>query len=211
MKLSKTTLIGSLAVAGGLAAGGLAGLAWGMPGVSGAQEAPPASAEELPGGRPGRGAGVLDAALDELVADGTLTQEQADAVRGAVRAQAGDLPGPRGWMVRGVETAAGVLGLEPEQVVERLRGGETLAQIAQAQGVDPQAVIDALVAEANARVDQALAGGRITQERADTLKAAVPERVTRFVNEGRQHHGGRGPGGGTGGGMGGGMGGGTGS
>jgi len=48
--------------------------------------------------------------------------------------------------------------------------------------VSPQAVIDKLVTDANAKVDEAVAAGKITQERGDAAKAKMTERVTKLVN-----------------------------
>ncbi len=53
------------------------------------------------------------------------------------------------------------------------------------RGVDLQGVIDALVADATARIDTAVADGRLDAERAAELKAALPDRVAEFVNRDR--------------------------
>jgi len=45
-----------------------------------------------------------------------------------------------------------------------------------------QAVVDALVADATARLDEAVANGRLTQEEADEKKAELQERITARVN-----------------------------
>ena len=54
--------------------------------------------------------------------------------------------------------------------------------MAEANGVDVQAVIDALVAEAEAHVDEAVANGRLTEDQAATIKADLPERIEAMVN-----------------------------
>jgi len=138
---------------------------------------------------------ALKSKLDQAVANGRLTQEQADqrlADAGAkidqfLNSKPGDrLPGkgngfgiPKGGA--GLETIAGVLGTDVETLRSQLAEGKTIAEIA---GDKTQAVIDALVAEVNTRIDEAVANGRLTQEQADQLKAKTAEMITKFVNEG---------------------------
>lgn len=96
-------------------------------------------------------------------------------------AQEGRHPGIR-RLVRGVvTTAADTIGIERSELVSALRDGQSIAQVAEANGVDPQAVVDALVAKGNAKIDEALAEGRIDEDRAATAKEKLPERVAKLV------------------------------
>jgi DNA-directed RNA polymerase specialized sigma subunit len=54
--------------------------------------------------------------------------------------------------------------------------------VAEANGVDPQDVIDVLVENGTARLDAAVAAGRIDQATADQRKASLPERAADLVN-----------------------------
>jgi hypothetical protein len=76
----------------------------------------------------------------------------------------------------------GVTGGTGEELRSYLKGGGTVAQWATDHGSSPQAVIDALVNAANARVDQAVVNGRISQARADTIKAKIPTLAEKLVN-----------------------------
>jgi len=132
---------------------------------------------------------VLDTALDSLVADGTLTQAQADAVATRVKDTAKLVHGER--HERRVErrramaaTAAEALRISTEDLVTQMRDGATIAQIAEQQDVDVQKVIDALEAEAEAAIDKAVADGKIPAGRADELVQRANERIERFVHEG---------------------------
>jgi hypothetical protein len=130
---------------------------------------------------------VLAAALAALVEDGTLTQAQADAVTAEVRERIEALPdrprGPRHPIFRaGLETSAETIGIEVATLRDALRDGQSIAEVAQASGVDPQAVIDALVAAGNAAIDEAVANGRIDEERAAELRAGLAEHAELFVN-----------------------------
>ena len=102
----------------------------------------------------------LTEALDSLVTAGTLTQAQADAVAEALQAAKPDRPlgggrherGGFGFGRAGLDAAAEVLGMEEAEVRAALRDGTTLAELATQNGVEPQAVTDALVAEATERI-----------------------------------------------------------
>jgi hypothetical protein len=137
---------------------------------------------------------ALETRLAEAVANGKITQEQADTILSNAPARIDEfLAAPASDLGKGMKrgfggiahnvlaTVAGVLGTDEETLKTQLREGSTIADIA---GGQTQAVIDALVAEANARIDAALADGKITQEQADQMKANTVERITTFVNEG---------------------------
>ncbi|MDQ3178412.1 MAG: hypothetical protein M3Q72_12860, partial [Actinomycetota bacterium] len=70
------------------------------------------------------------------------------------------------------EAIAELLGIEREELRTRIRDGETIAEIAEAEGLDPQDVIDTLVEEAQANLD----------ERFERRSEILEERVTDLVN-----------------------------
>lgn len=81
-----------------------------------------------------------------------------------------------------VKDASETIGISTGDLVSSLRQGQSIAQVAEAHGVDPQAVIDSLVAKASTRIDQAVSEGKISAEKGAELKAKLPERVTNLVN-----------------------------
>jgi len=86
----------------------------------------------------------------------------------------------------GLDAAAEAIGITSEELRTALRDGSTIAEGAEANRVDVRTVIDALVADAGAAIDQAVANGRLTEERAAEIKANLPERFEAMVNgEGR--------------------------
>ncbi len=121
-------------------------------------------------------------ALAQAVADGVITQEQADRLA----AREGFGPGRhgrcggfgRGLTAEGplheyivAELAEG-LAMTPEALEARLEAGDRLIQIAEEQGLTVEEARDLMVeAKANA-IEQALAEGAITQEQADWLRQA---------------------------------------
>ncbi len=132
---------------------------------------------------------------DEAVANGTLTQEQADALE--ARIQSGNFGfggrgghGGFGVRVDGVKdaivtAAAQTLNLTEDELQTQLRSGQTLAQIAQAQGTTEQAVIDAALAAAKIQLDEAVAAGTVTQAQADAAYAQLQERGSDLLFGGR--------------------------
>jgi hypothetical protein len=71
------------------------------------------------------------------------------------------------------QAAAEALGMTVEELASRLDAGEALYDIAESQGVDRQVLEDALraamVADAKAHLDEAVAAGDLTQEQADRI------------------------------------------
>jgi hypothetical protein len=132
-----------------------------------------------------------------------MTQE--DGTRGGRPFMDGRGPGGHGMMLgRGLDTAAGALGVTEAELRSALEEGKSIADVAEEQGVAVQEVVDALVAAATERLDQAVEDGRLEEDRAEEIKAALPERVAAMVErEGLPGPRGRGPEGvGPGGGMG---------
>lgn len=82
--------LAALAAAGVLVAGGFVAAAVSTPTVAAAQDSTEAPTEEGVVERPEHGA-IMDEVFDELVADGVITQEQAEQVRAALEAKREEL------------------------------------------------------------------------------------------------------------------------
>lgn len=80
-------------------------------------------------------------------------------------------------------TIAAILGLTDAEVMALRQSGLSLAQIAARQNVNPQKLIDALVAQWSVRIDARLAVGAITADQAKTLKANLVVQATAMVNQ----------------------------
>jgi hypothetical protein len=129
------------------------------------------------------GSALAGAMLFGPVLAGAQEDDQQEAP--APDQEQGEERGPcRGGGHRGqlVETAAEAIGIEVDALREALQNDRTIAQVAQANDVDPQTVVDALVADVSARIDQKVADGDLTQAEADEKKAELPERMTAIVN-----------------------------
>jgi hypothetical protein len=134
-KLSASTVAAATLATGGLTVAALNPLS-----SAGAQEqtAPDAASEEHR--NPGRR--ILGNVLDDLVADGTLTQAQADAVQSGVKEEVKERRAHRRELVA---VAADTIGIPGEELVAALKDGQSIAEVAEANDVERQAVVDALV------------------------------------------------------------------
>jgi hypothetical protein len=80
------------------------------------------------------------------------------------------------------EAAAEAIGIEVEDLRTALADGQTIAEVAEANGVAVEDVIAAMVAEAQEHLAEAVADGRIEQDRADEIGADLEARITDLVN-----------------------------
>ena len=169
----------------GLLGGGAAGLLMTGTTLAGAQtaEAPATPATPAPAadGTKAPRAGWAKSVLDGLVADGTITQAQADKVQAALQAAR---PAKGIGKVRHakLDDAASALGMTVGELRTTLQGGKSLAAIAQEKGIDAAKVVDALLAQLKTHLDQHVASGRNTQAEADQMLADARARIQAFVN-----------------------------
>lgn len=130
--------------------------------------------------------------LDQLVQDGVISQETANAIR--ERIETSDtvwfgLPrgfgfrgfGPRPCGVMGEELAA-FLGIDVPTLRSELRSGKSLAQIAEAHGKSRDELKAFLTDQMQARLDQAVANGRLTQEEADARLQRYMENLDALID-----------------------------
>lgn len=75
-----------------------------------------------------------------------------------------------------------VLGISHAELHTRMDAGQNLAAVATDLGIDPQTLIDALVADFAPVIDQAVADGIITQDKAADYLAQLEEAFTERVN-----------------------------
>jgi polyhydroxyalkanoate synthesis regulator phasin len=141
---------------------------------------------------------ALQNRVDEAVEEGRLTEEQGEALKERIESAGaplvfggfGDRPGGPGFghfhfgfgPFGNLDAAGSYLGLSDEELREALADGKSLAEIAKAEEKSVQGLVDALVAQAEKRIDAAVDDGRLTQEQADELKEDLEERVTELVN-----------------------------
>ena len=145
---------------------------------------------------------ALENRVDAALKAGTITSAQAAELK--QRIENGEVPlvgvgpslGHRGGHHGFVDfsTAAGYLGLTEAQLRTKLEAGDTLAEIANAQGKTAAGLVDSLVAAAKSDLDEKVAAGRITAAQRTSILADLESRLEDVVN-GEFSFGFRGPGG----------------
>ncbi|HSJ49798.1 MAG TPA: hypothetical protein VLA90_00740 [Actinomycetota bacterium] len=90
--------------------------------------------------------------------------------------------GPLRLGIRPPEVAAETIGIDAAELFAALRDGETIAEVAGRHGVDPDDVVDAVVAAFREHLDRAVEEGWLTEEEADERATELRERAEAFVN-----------------------------
>jgi len=128
--------------------------------------------------------------IDEAVANGKLTQDEATKLKGRVN-EYGPLSvlglGHRndGGVCRGaklvVSAAADVLQMDRADIVSALHSGQSLAEIAQSKGMSAEDFKAALLQSVKAKLDAKVADGTITREQADRAYTAIQGKIDEIV------------------------------
>jgi hypothetical protein len=142
-----------------------------------------------------------NAKLAAAVKDGKLTQARSDAISGKlqqwitalVRRTLPALPvrplGPHHLAVPlwggNLKVASDYLGIPLATLLADLRSGKTLAQEAQAKNKSVDGLVQALIADAKAKLAAAVKAGKLTQAQADMFLENLTKRVTDRVAGGR--------------------------
>jgi hypothetical protein len=190
---AKRKLVAGAAVALVVAGGGVAVGAKAFSSPKRESQAVIADAAKQLGVEPAQLSAALKSALkhriDAAVESGRLTKAQGDALKAQI--DSGEMPlfpvGGRhphgfGHHALKLDAAAAYLGLTEKQLRTELESGKTLAQIATSHGKTAAGLVDALVAAAHKKVDEAVAAGRLTRAEADSLLTGLERRITDFVN-----------------------------
>jgi polyhydroxyalkanoate synthesis regulator phasin len=148
--------------------------------------------------------------IDQAVTDGDLTQDQADRLKerldelpdgafgrsfgpprhGGFRGELGRIgPGGFSLLCPGIgpgeiqEKLAGFLGVSVEQLGEELRADNaTLASVAEAHGKSRDELKTFIAGETKAKLDEAVAAGNLTQERANEILTKLGERLDDMID-----------------------------
>jgi hypothetical protein len=90
-----------------------------------------------------------------------------------------DFPRPR--LFGDLDSASSYLGMDEDELRDRLRDGETLAEIAEDEGKSVAGLVDALVEGAAERLDEAVEDGRLTREQAGELEQRLEQQIEDVV------------------------------
>jgi polyhydroxyalkanoate synthesis regulator phasin len=134
--------------------------------------------------------------IDEAVAGGKLSEEQADALKERLDSAGAPLvfgglggPGFGGHLglwhfghLGDLDAASTHLGLTEAELRDALSEGRSLAEVAKAEGESVDGLVQALVSEAEERIEAAVGEGRLTRTQANELKEDLEARITELVN-----------------------------
>jgi hypothetical protein len=145
-----------------------------------------------------------DAQLDQAVKDGKLTQQQADAIKAARKADGRVLGGPGlggphgpggpglGFGGRGLgfkfgpggalDSAASALGLKLSDLTAKLRAGKSIADVAKDQGKSLDDVKKAITDGVTKELDQAVKDKKITDAQRTEILKELDEHLDDLVN-----------------------------
>ena len=135
-------------------------------------------------------------AVDEALANGKITQEQADKAKANI--ESGKPPGLRKLLGGGqhggrsarlerlrdgiVKATATALNMTPEDLKAQLKSGKSIADVA---GGNIAAVKTQILGDAKTKLDAAVAANKLTQEKADKALAALTNNLDKILNKSR--------------------------
>jgi hypothetical protein len=132
---------------------------------------------------------ALENRIDAAVEAGRLGEEQAAELK--ERLEAGEVPlvglggghGQRGHHgLVDFAAAAGFLGVTEDALRTRLQAGDTLADVARAEGKTAAGLVDALLAAAKADLEEKVAAGRLTDAQRDSILEGLDGRIEDVVS-----------------------------
>lgn len=138
---------------------------------------------------------AVNDAIAKAVADGKITQEQADKAKASVPERVAKfvdhtwptpkarLPSVRAFIGDVMSDTRTYLGIPQKDLMTQLRAGKSLGEIADATpGKSKSGLVSTLMNDANAKIDKAKQEGKLTAEQATQLKSNVQEGVTQVVD-----------------------------
>jgi ribosomal protein S13 len=78
--------------------------------------------------------------------------------------------------------AASAVGLTADELAAQLKGGKTLAEVAQAKGIAKTDLIAKLTAQATAKIDERVKSGKMTADQAAKVKANLNDKIAKAVD-----------------------------
>jgi polyhydroxyalkanoate synthesis regulator phasin len=128
--------------------------------------------------------------VDEAVASGKITAEQAAQLKARIE-EAGACWRPlvrpaqaRLALAKGlvVHAAAETLDMTPRELIAELRDCKSMADVAAEQGMSSDDLKTGILTDVEKHLDQAVARGRITEERADEALQKLTDNIDEIVN-----------------------------
>lgn len=92
------------------------------------------------------------------------------------------------------EETAQILGMEKSALTDQLKSGKSIVDIAKEKGITEAALVEKIMAGRSAKLEEAVQSGKLTQERADTIKTKMQSHLAQqlkhkgLFDEGAGHH-----------------------
>lgn len=134
---------------------------------------------------------VRNQIIDEGVASGTISADQAAKLKSMtgspLRGIAGPLAGHMGGIVHRagmsvLDSAAKVTGISVQDVMTGLKNGQSLAQIAVAHGKTADQLKQGILTDEKTNLANAVSGGKLTQNQSDKLLKGLTDHLDEIVN-----------------------------
>jgi hypothetical protein len=124
--------------------------------------------------------------VDEALADGRITEQQAEYARERIEAGKPVRPTPRErgqlWARHSIiQSASEALGVTPDELRAELHSGTSIAGVAEDRGVSLDDVKAQITSDIQAKLDRAVANGRITRQLADETMAKLTAHLDEIV------------------------------
>lgn len=136
--------------------------------------------------------------IDQKVADGDLTEEEATAIKEKIASgefHFGDKKGKKGERYEKMrethQAVAEFIGIDEEAMKEALMSGQTLAEVAENNGKSKVELVDFLTDYITGQIIDAVEEEKIDQDKADEMLAKLSEKVSEMVDKVRDHDGDR--------------------
>lgn len=134
--------------------------------------------------------------LDKAVADGKITQDKADKMKGSMDERINKMINAKAPMHDGKHKMAkfdhkellALLKMDNDTLKAEMKSGKNLAEIANEQGVSEQTLKDSIKQQMIQHLDQAVQNGKMAQDKADTMKAKMDERIDKMIHAKRPMH-----------------------
>jgi transposase-like protein len=130
--------------------------------------------------------------LDELQKSGKLSADRVQKLQQRLptaaerlvnhKGLAGKHPRVRRAVRSGVEVAADTIHIDRNALVQELRSGKSIADVAREHNVDPKTVIDAIVNAGKQKLDELQKSGKLSADRVQKLEQRLPTAAERLVN-----------------------------
>ena len=129
--------------------------------------------------------------IDSGVKAGRLTADQAEKMKSGMEKRVSNMIKGEGHMQKGMKfrqhkfnnsAVLKLLNIDQDTLRQEMKGGKTLAAIAKERGVSEQTLKETIMNQMQQRIDAGVKAGKISADKAETIKANMEQRVGDMIN-----------------------------